>query len=199
MPKERRRQEVLHSAKEVFSKKGFHRASISDIVERAGIARGTFYLYFRNKRHIFDNLLESLLQELDQRIPTIEVGKGKPPPLEQLRGNLTNVITFSLEEPHLIQILFDHAMGLDKELDRMLRTFYERLTDRIELALHSGIERGLVRSCDTRLVAYSVLGAMKEVMAQLASHRISPLDLKTVVDDLLELGRHGVLVEPLEG
>ncbi len=199
MPRQRRQRQVLQSAKEVFSKKGFHGASISDIVQRAGIARGTFYLYFQNKRHVFDSLLESLLEELDRRIPTIEVGKGKPAPLEQLRANLTKVTTFSLEEPHLIQILFDHAMGLDNEMDRMLHKFYERVTDRIEWALRLGIEMGLVRPCQTRLAAYAVLGAMKEVMAQLASQRISPLDLKAVVDDLLELGLRGLLVEPVEG
>lgn len=198
VPRERRQRHVLQSAKEVFSKKGFHGASVSDIVERAGIARGTFYIYFKNKRHVFDSLLESLLQELDERIPTIELGGGKPPPLEQLRANLTKVTTFALEEPHLIQILFDHAAGLDKEMDRILHNFYQRVTDRIECALTFGIELGLVRSCDAKLAAYAVLGALKEVMAQLASNRISPLDLKVVVDDLLDFGLHGLLVEPLQ-
>lgn len=199
MLKERRQEQVFHSAREVFSQKGFHKASISDIVQRAGIARGTFYLYFKNKRHIFYCLLESLLWELDQRIKTIELGKGKPPPLEQLRANLTRVITFSLEEPQLIQILFHHAGGLDKELDQELHNFYERVTDRIEWALKLGIEVGLVRPCDTRLVAYGVLGCMKEVMDQLASNRISALDLKAVVDGLLEFGLRGVLIESCEG
>ena len=197
--KERRREQVFHSAKEVFSQKGFHKASISDIVERAGIARGTFYLYFKNKRHIFSCLLESLLEELDQRIETIELGERNPPPLEQLRANLTRVITLALEEPQLIQIVFHHNMGLDKKLDRELHDFYERVTGRIEWALKLGIEIGLVRPCHTRLVAYGVLGGMKEVMGQLASERISALDLKAVVDSLLEFGLRGTLVESFEG
>ena len=199
VPRERRRKQVLRSAKAVFSKKGFHKASIADIIQRAGIARGTFYIYFKNKRDVLHCLLESLLQELDQRIKTIEIGKGKPPPLEQLGGNLTRVITFGLEEPELIQILFHHAMGSDKELDRMRDNFYERVTDRIEWALKLGTEIGLVRPCNTRLVAYSVLGGIQEVMVQLAVHRISALDVKAVVDDLLEFGLRGVLVESFEG
>ncbi|MBI3988093.1 MAG: TetR/AcrR family transcriptional regulator [candidate division NC10 bacterium] len=198
MLKERRREQVFHSAKEVFAKKGFHKASISDIIQGAGIARGTFYLYFKNKRHIFTCLLEFLLQELDRRIESITLGEGNPPPLEQLRANLTRVITFSLEEPRLIQILFHHAVGWDKELDRTLHHFYERVTDRIEWALKLGIEMGLVRPCEIRIVAYGVLGGMKEVMGQLASKRISALDIKAVVDGLLEFGLRGVLVEPFE-
>jgi AcrR family transcriptional regulator len=195
MTRERRRRQVLQSAKEVFSKKGFHKASIADIIKRAGIARGTFYLYFKNKRHIFQSLLEALLQELDQRIPTITLGEGHPPPLEQLRANLHQIIALALEEPHLIRILYEHSAGWDKELDRALDHFYERVTERIEWALRLGIDMGLVRPCETRLVACSVRGGIKEVMGQLASNRISARDVKVVVDSLMEFGLRGVLVE----
>ncbi len=198
MTKERRREQVLRAAKALFSKKGFHKVSIADIIQRAGIARGTFYIYFKSKRDIFYCLLESLLQELDQRIKTIEVGKGKPPPLEQLGTNLTKVVTFALEEPQLIHILFHHATGLDNDLDGVLDDFYERVTDRIEWAVTLGIEMGLVRPCNTRLVAIAVRGGIQEVMVGLASKRISALDVKAVVDDLLEFGLRGVLVESLQ-
>ncbi len=196
MRKERRREQVLDAAKGVFARKGFHRASIADIIQRAGIARGTFYLYFKNKRHIFTSLLDSLLKELDRRIETIRLEEGHPPPLEQLRANLTRVITFALEEPELVRILFHHAIGLDREVDQALHRFYEKVVDRIEWALKLGIEMGLVRPCPTRLVAYGILGGMKEVMGQLASKQISALDVKAVVDGLLEFGLQGVLVEP---
>jgi AcrR family transcriptional regulator len=194
----KRRQQVFNSAKEVFSRKGFHKTSISDIVQKAGIARATFYLYFKNKRHLFHCLLEFLLQELDRRVETIVLEEGYPPPLEQLRTNLTRVLTFSIEEPQLTQILFRSALGMDREFERDLERFYERVVDRIEGALGLGIDMSLVRPCSTRLIAYGVLGGMKEVMAQVASKRISVLNAKVVVDDLLEFGRRGVLLESVE-
>ena len=198
MVRAKRRQQVLDSAKEVFSKKGFHKASIADIVQKAGIARATFYLYFKNKRNLFHSLLEFLLQELDRRVETIKLGEGHPPPLEQLRVNLTRVITFSMEEPQLIQILFHSAVGMDREFERELDRFYERVVDRIEGALRLGIDMGLVRPGSARLIAYTVLGGIKEIMVQVASRRISPLNAKVVVDDLLEFGRRGVLLESVE-
>ena len=48
--REDRRAQILQKAKEVFAERGYHNASISEIILRAGIARGTFYLYFRTKR-----------------------------------------------------------------------------------------------------------------------------------------------------
>lgn len=198
MVRAKRRQQVLDSAKEVFSRKGFHKASIADIVQKAGIARATFYLYFKNKRNLFHSLLEFLLQELDRRVETIKLGEGHPPPLEQLRVNLTRVITFSMEEPQLIQILFHSAVGMDREFERELDRFYERVVDRIEGALRLGIDMGLVRPGSARLIAYTVLGGIKEIMVQVASRRISSLNAKVVVDDLLEFGRRGVLLESVE-
>jgi AcrR family transcriptional regulator len=193
--KEKRRNQVLRSAKDAFSKKGFHSTSITDIIRKAGIARGTFYLYFKNKRDIFRCLLESFLQDLDQQVETIKLGKGERPPLEQLRDNLTRLITFSLQEPELVRILLHHATGLDKELDRMLEDFYRGVTERIEWALQSGIAIGLVRPCNTRLVAYAVLGSMQEIVRQVAFKGISPRNLRAPLDDLIEFGLRGVLVD----
>ncbi|MBX0312473.1 MAG: TetR/AcrR family transcriptional regulator, partial [Sulfurihydrogenibium sp.] len=38
---------IIVAAKELFSTKGYHETKVSDIVEKAGVAQGTFYLYFK--------------------------------------------------------------------------------------------------------------------------------------------------------
>lgn len=48
-----RRQQLLRAAAWVFARRGYRRAGISDIIARAGVARGTFYLYFDSKEHVF--------------------------------------------------------------------------------------------------------------------------------------------------
>ncbi len=44
--RELRRREILDVARGVFAEKGYHHTHVADIIEAAGIARGTFYLYF---------------------------------------------------------------------------------------------------------------------------------------------------------
>ena len=80
LKKEERKEIVLRHAKEVFSEKGYHQAKISDIIQRAGIARGTFYLYFENKRDVFESILDHLLARLEQIIHPIGLQQGDPPP-----------------------------------------------------------------------------------------------------------------------
>ena len=51
--KAERRNEILVAARDVFARKGYHQATIDDIVKAAGVARGTYYLYFEDKRAVF--------------------------------------------------------------------------------------------------------------------------------------------------
>ncbi|ASJ17016.1 hypothetical protein A3L04_08000 [Thermococcus chitonophagus] len=46
------REKLLHSAKKLFASKGFDRVTVDEIVKDAGVAKGTFYLYFKRKEDI---------------------------------------------------------------------------------------------------------------------------------------------------
>ncbi|MBO4901854.1 MAG: TetR/AcrR family transcriptional regulator [Lachnospiraceae bacterium] len=55
--KQQKREALLNTAFHLFTTKGLHNTSISDIVEQAGVAKGTFYLYFKDKYDINNKLV----------------------------------------------------------------------------------------------------------------------------------------------
>ena len=57
--KRQKRERLLNKAYELFTTKGFTNTSISDIVENADVAKGTFYLYFKDKFDLRDKLITS--------------------------------------------------------------------------------------------------------------------------------------------
>lgn len=199
MLREERREQVLRSAMEVFAQKGYHATSVGEIIRRAAIARGTFYLYFENKRQIFEAILEAALRGIVGRLRRIEVSPESPPPLEQLRDNVDRIIVFLLSERELTQILLRHAEGLDSEFDRRLSEFYEAIVDLIERSLQSGQRMGLVGSCHTRMVAYCILGSVKEVMARLTFGTNRVPDIDVVVDEIVHFGLRGIFLFPPVG
>jgi AcrR family transcriptional regulator len=190
MEREARRKQVLRHAKRIFARKGYHRTNISDIIARARIARGTFYLYFPNKRDLFEELLAQVLDELRRRIQRLRVGPGEPDPVEQLRANLRRVLGLVLAERELTDILLNHATGFDRELDNRIAEFYERVVDQIQRSLDLGITMNLVRSCDTRIAAGCILGGIKEVIAQ--ASRARRRDIGQLAEEILEFGLRGV-------
>jgi AcrR family transcriptional regulator len=190
MERQARREQVLQHAKRIFARKGYHRTNIADIVARARIARGTFYLYFQNKKDLFEELLEQVLGELRLRIQRLRIGPGESEPVEQLRNNLRRVLNFLLAERELTDILLNHSVGFDRELDSRIRDFYERVADQIQRSLDLGIQMQLVRDCDTRATAYCILGGIKEVVGQASRHRRR--DIGKLVEEILDFGLRGV-------
>lgn len=62
--KERKRQSLLAAAYELFTEKGVAKTSVDEIVRRANVAKGTFYLYFQDK----DQLLQQLVYDISARV-----------------------------------------------------------------------------------------------------------------------------------
>ena len=65
--KEEKRTKLLENAYELFETKGFKKTSIQDIVDKAGVAKGTFYLYFKNKEDIRNHLVAEKSNNLFKR------------------------------------------------------------------------------------------------------------------------------------
>jgi AcrR family transcriptional regulator len=165
--REKRRKQILGHARRLFAERGYHLVSVGDIIARASVARGTFYLHFPSKRAIFDELIEGLFAQLGARVRRIDVGVGAPPPLEQMRDNVVRVVDLLLGERDLTRILLREA-GADEEFDRKLNEFYARLLERIEGGIRLGQSMNLVRPCEPHITAACVLGSVKEVMFRCA-------------------------------
>ncbi len=62
--KKQKKEALMNTAFELFTSKGINKTSISDIVEKAGVAKGTFYLYFKDKYDIRNYLISSKAEQL---------------------------------------------------------------------------------------------------------------------------------------
>jgi AcrR family transcriptional regulator len=195
MKREQRRAQVLRDAAEVFAERGYHQTTISDIIAKAGIARGTFYLYFQDKRSIFDELIEGLLVSINERIGRIDPTSPPDVCLLLIRQNLRAILVITMEHRDLTKILLSDAVGLDPEFDRKLSDFYSNITDMLERSLRRGQAMGVVRPGDVRVNAVLIMGAFKELMFQVTQRRLA-FDLEALVEALLQHYRDGVLVLP---
>lgn len=191
--KDGRRQLLSECAERAFARGGYHATTISDIVAEASISRSTFYQYFDNKQHIFQSILDSFLLRLRECIRPVILGPGAPPPLSQIRDNLTRVLTLVLKERHLSRILLHGGIGSDPAVEAKVNEFYAQVADVIDRSLKLGIAMGLVRPCNTRVTAYSMIGAVKEVVLQVTSEGQSQPPTEELVQDLIEFGIRGLL------
>jgi AcrR family transcriptional regulator len=190
LSKEQRREQLLQSATVAFGSRGYHQTQVSDIIKQAGVARGTFYLYFKGKREIFDCIMTDLLEQVSSKVRSLPRDAADQIPT-QLKGNIARVTDLLLDQPMLAKILFNESVGLDSELDRRLRQFYSQLLALICKGLNQGQEMGFVRQGNVKVLAIALLGAVKEIFYQYFLGTEQP-DRDTIVSELFSLVIHAV-------
>jgi AcrR family transcriptional regulator len=191
--KRERRRQILDAAKHVFAEAGYHGASIHAIIERAQIARGTFYLYFASKAAVFDSILDQALADLRGLIRRIEVeDPNAPAPQVQLRAQVISTLEYIIKDRPLATMLLSAGQTPDVEAAERIDSFYADMRDLLRRALESGLEIGLLRKCHPELVSAALLGLIRGVIEQLVV-RESELTVEQVVDELLMVALRGVL------
>ena len=166
LPKNERRQQILSVAREAFAKRGYHQTTIDDIVALAGVARGTFYLYFEDKRAVFSNLVDRFAGQLSMAIVRIVTDDPNRSVVEQVRENIRVIIGTCLAERAMTKILFTDTVGVDPAFDRKLHTFYDTVVQLLTDSLKEGQTLGIVADGEPRVLAYLTIGALKELLYQ---------------------------------
>jgi AcrR family transcriptional regulator len=191
--KQERRRQIIAAAKAVFSDAGYHGASIHAIIERAQIARGTFYLYFESKAAVFDSILDQAMADLRAKIHRIEVDDATaPPPQTQLRDQVVAALAYIVSDRPLALLLLSAGHTPDAEAAERLDQFFAEVRDLLRRALETGVEVGLVRKCQSELVAAAMLGMIRGVVEHIV-HRAQPPTVDSVVDEMLLVALRGVL------
>ena len=172
-----RRQQILQAAIEVFGNSPFQSASISEIAQKANIAEGTIYQYFKNKEELFFSIpaqkTEAFCEELDLHL------EGIHDALNKLRKFAWFYLYFFKTNPAYARILM-LEMRVSKSFSKS-RT-YDRIkefTDKVLDIVKEGQEEDLIRKdMDGRVI--------REVLLGFLEHRVTRWLLRGEKDDLLE-------------
>ena len=146
------RQRILAAAERVFGQKGYFPASITDITREAGVAQGTFYVYFKSKRDVFVDVLESLGHLIRVAAKTAAQRAGNR--IEAEERAFTAFFTLVNEHPYLYCIA-RQAEFVDPDA---FRAWYSKIVDKYAKRLAEAIDREEIRSTDAETLAYCLLG-----------------------------------------
>ncbi|HET9955185.1 MAG TPA: TetR/AcrR family transcriptional regulator [Polyangiaceae bacterium] len=166
LAKAERREQILKSAREVFARRGYHATTIDDIVADAGLARGTFYLYFDDKRAIFSELIERFAARITQAIQRIDPNDPERSVDLQARDNIRGILRTCLAERTMTKLLLTDVAGADPNFDQKLRAFYETVSQLLAESLKDGQALGIVAHGEPRVLACLTIGALKELLYQ---------------------------------
>ena len=148
---QRTRQKLLDAAEEVFGERGFDSASIVEITRRAGVAQGTFYVYFPDKRAVFIELVQALSQMLRQQ--TAKAVAGIEDRLEVERVGMKTFFAFAQRHRNLYRIV-RQAEFVDEEI---FRWYYRRMAEGYTQGLRAAMAADQIRDLDPETTAYCLM------------------------------------------
>ena len=147
------RQRVLEAAEQVFGAKGYHGASVTEITRAAGVAQGTFYLYFSSKLEIFDELVDDLNRRV--RHAMSEGSASGRDRIESERLGFEAFFRFTAEHPALYRIIRQAEFVSPAALRRHYTRIVEGYTDGLEKASAAG---QIAADIDPVVAAWALMG-----------------------------------------
>ncbi|MEQ6854290.1 TetR/AcrR family transcriptional regulator [Lysinibacillus capsici] len=172
---------LLEIAAKEFAQHGYHKTKVSTIVKSASLSQPTFYLYFKNKEAIFEEL-ENLFH---LRMMDLVKKSRLQPALEQtsvrarIIYNVKEILAFFAKNPNLTRIGF----YLSTKADEIKAQIVNQIKENLDYEVDAGYFR---KDLDTHIVSESLIGIIERLtFVQLLPKQKKPEELAQHIANLL--------------
>ena len=141
-----RRQAILAAALKEFSARGFAAARLDDIADAAGIAKGTIYLYFRDKETLFQDLI---LSEMGPVVATLETALAVDLPVRAVAERAVELFVreiYGTSRREIIRLILSEGPRFPQLADFYYREVLSRIIAAVRALLRRALERGELRN-----------------------------------------------------
>jgi AcrR family transcriptional regulator len=182
-----RREAILAAALDEFSSRGFEAARLDDVAKRAGVAKGTIYLYFRDKESLFQELIRAMLTPL---IGTIEALGAADMPMSVLTEQIVELFVREIYETRrkdVIRLMISEG----RRFPKLAEFYYREVLSRIIAAVRTLLRRAAARGeVPEGLVDFPQIIAAPGLVAIIWSglfERFEPLDVRQMMKTYINL------------
>jgi AcrR family transcriptional regulator len=174
-----RREAILRAALDEFSSRGFAAARLDDVAQRAGVAKGTIYLHFKDKEALFQELV---LFQLSPIVGALETALASDLPLAAIVERALDIFVNEVYGTHRKQVL-RLIISEGPRFPALAEFYYRQVLARILAALRARLARAYARGelADDTLVRFPQLLGAPGIIAIIwhgLFDRFEPLDVR---------------------
>src|SRR5215467_8171352 len=185
---EERREAILAAALDEFSSRGFEAARLEDVARRAGVAKGTIYLYFRDKESLFQELVRALVSPL---VGAITSAPLHDIPIRAVVEMIVDVFVneiFGTRRKDVLRLIITEGPRFPKLAEFYYREVISRVLPVIRARLALAVERGeLPHDALARFPQLLVAPALVAIIWNGLFGRFAPLDIRDLMRAHLDL------------
>jgi AcrR family transcriptional regulator len=196
--KAERPQEILEAAFVEFSRNGYAMTTLDRVAERAGVTKGTIYVYFENKEHLFISMVREVTKAaLDTVHEMLETHEGTTADL--LRAQFSFIYQHIVEDRRrreVLRMLIAEAPRFPELADRYHQEILRPCLDMLRQAIRRGMDRGEFRNSAIVDLPQIVIApiALVDIWMMMFDDR-QPLDMKAYFNAHLDLVLNGLLAK----
>ncbi|MGG1400968.1 TetR/AcrR family transcriptional regulator [Bacillus salipaludis] len=138
------KQKLLEAAKEVFLEEGFQKATISQMIKKAGVGYGTAYVHFEGKEEILMVLMDDVMEKFYDIAEVSFLPKTKEEARQIILSQATAFLKMAETERSMMQ-LFEQAIGISPSISAKWKEIREKFIQRISKDIAFAQESGLAR------------------------------------------------------
>lgn len=191
-----KREKILRTALALFARFGYKKTSVDEIANQSDIAKGTVYLYFKNKEDILFNVIQDMGKSYFENIEHMLSDVHNP--IEKLRAYIKAVASFHKEKVQQVEITFEQHFEMEK-LTNELTTIGNAFRDIINKdhiifvgLLQEGIDAGYFEIKDIEATASIIRNAL-DAINHLQFPIADSIETKRKIDALTDVVVNGVL------
>lgn len=194
---EKRPQQIMQAALEVFSEKGFRAATMEEIAQAAGVTKGTIYLYFSNKEELFIQTLQSQVEALRALMPRFRFTPEEN--LEQRARIFARAVLEVLFAPGMTKVIplfLSEVRHIPLLRQRYIEEWLPEAGLGLAETLGAGMEAGLVRRLDPLIAARALTGlfsAFSLTQEVLGLKEVTPMSIDDIAETIVAIALRGVL------
>jgi AcrR family transcriptional regulator len=171
---EYRVQSIQDAAMRVIARRGMTAATMQEIAEEAGVAKGTIYLYFKDRDELVEKTFDRAITELHKQIDVALEGDGK---FEQkLRAVLAAEMAFFREHREFFRLYISLRYPEGKRQKRSCAPQYQSRLARIATELEGAMKRGEIRTMDPKRLALFISEGISAVIIQRVIEEAPPAE-----------------------
>ena len=179
---------ILNAALDEFGASGFAAARLDDVARRAGVAKGTIYLYFRDKESLFQELVRTMLTPLIERIEA--AGAADLPArviAETVAALFVNEI-FGTRREAVLRLIITEGARFPKIAEIYFHEVIERVVPAMRALMSRAHARGELRhDALARFPQLLVAPALLAVVWSGLFNRFAPLDVRELMRAHIDL------------
>jgi AcrR family transcriptional regulator len=195
MPVKTSADQILKAAAKVFHRRGYHGAKVSEITKEAGVAQGTFYLYFPSKEQAFVELMQGFGDKI--RDAVLELEWSRVGTLEDLRQQdvdlCVKIFEVCAENRNVAGLFFNATPSADERSMALLEEFMRDIEGIIAQQLVDGMERGYIRSLKAETIARAVVGLYVNIIVRTIIGEGRSHGLRELAEDLVDFELRGIV------